>query len=103
MGEILVGQIWRQYNQTLNKMKIISITFAICIFNKLCCKSVTGTQDFVVISENEEIQMGREYNAQILRQNPFIKIKSYKIMCNPLANLLLREVIDLISYIGLLS
>ena len=31
---------------------------------------VTGKQDFVMISENQEIQMGREYNAQILRQNP---------------------------------
>ena len=31
---------------------------------------VTGKQDFVIISESQEIQMGREYNAQILRQNP---------------------------------
>ena len=30
---------------------------------------VTGKQDFVIISENEEIAMGREYNAQILRKN----------------------------------
>ena len=29
---------------------------------------VTGKQDFVVLSEEQEIQMGREYNAQILRQ-----------------------------------
>ncbi len=28
---------------------------------------VTGKQDFVMISENQEIQMGREYNAQILK------------------------------------
>lgn len=31
---------------------------------------VTGKQDFVIISESQEIQMGREYNAQVLRQNP---------------------------------
>ena len=31
---------------------------------------VTGKQDFVMISENQEIQMGREYNAQILKQYP---------------------------------
>ena len=31
---------------------------------------VTGKRDFVIISESQEIQMGREYNAQILRQNP---------------------------------
>ena len=30
---------------------------------------VTGNQDFVMISENQEIEMGREYNAQILKQN----------------------------------
>jgi predicted Zn-dependent protease len=29
---------------------------------------VTGKQDFVMISENQEIQMGREYNSQILKQ-----------------------------------
>ena len=31
---------------------------------------VSGKQDFVMISENQEIEMGREYNAQILKENP---------------------------------
>ena len=31
---------------------------------------VTGKQDFVMISEEQEIQMGREYNSQILKMNP---------------------------------
>jgi len=34
---------------------------------------VTGKQDFVMISESQEIQMGREYNAQILEQNPIYR------------------------------
>ena len=34
---------------------------------------VTGKQDFVMISESQEIQMGREYNAQILKQNPIYR------------------------------
>ena len=36
---------------------------------------VTGTQDFVLISENEEIAMGREYNAQILKKNSIYQDK----------------------------
>ena len=31
---------------------------------------VTGKQDFVLISENEEIEMGKRYHAQILKQTP---------------------------------
>ena len=36
---------------------------------------VTGTQDFVLITENEEIAMGREYNAQILKKNSIYQDK----------------------------
>ena len=51
-------------------MRIILIIFALSFLTNCAVNPVTGKQDFVVISENQEIQMGREYNAQILRQNP---------------------------------
>ena len=31
---------------------------------------VTGKQDFVVISENQEIAMGKRYHSQVLQQTP---------------------------------
>ena len=51
-------------------MRIILIIFALSFLTNCAVNPVTGKQDFVMISENQEIQMGREYNAQILRQNP---------------------------------
>ena len=51
-------------------MRIILIIFALSFLTNCAVNPVTGKQDFVVISENQEIIMGREYNAQILRQNP---------------------------------
>ena len=51
-------------------MRIFLIIFALSFLTSCAVNPVTGKQDFVVISENQEIQMGREYNAQILRQNP---------------------------------
>ena len=39
---------------------------------------VTGTQDFVLITENEEIAMGREYNAQMLKKNSIYQDKATK-------------------------
>jgi predicted Zn-dependent protease len=45
--------------------------YSIIIFSLMMGCSVnpvTGKQDFVMISENQEIQMGREYNSQILKQ-----------------------------------
>ena len=42
------------------------------IFSLVGCavNPVTGKQDFVMITEEQEIQMGREYNSQILKMNP---------------------------------
>ena len=42
------------------------------IFSLVGCavNPVTGKQDFVMISEEQEIQMGREYNSQILKMKP---------------------------------
>ena len=51
-------------------MRIFLLIFALSFLTNCAVNPVTGKQDFVVISENQEIQMGREYNAQILRQNP---------------------------------
>ena len=49
---------------------LIFVSIAGCAVNP-----VTGTQDFVLISENEEIAMGREYNAQILKANSIYQDK----------------------------
>ena len=49
--------------------------FIICLAN-CSVNPVTGKQDFVMISESQEIQMGRKYNAQILKQNPIYQDQS---------------------------
>ena len=51
-------------------MRILLIISTLSLIVGCAVNPVTGKQDFVMISENQEIQMGREYNAQILRQNP---------------------------------
>ena len=51
-------------------MKNIFLLIIIVLLSNCSDNPVTGKQDFVMISENQEIQMGREYNAQILKQNP---------------------------------
>ena len=52
-------------------MKIkVTIIFLLSLLGSCAVNPVTGKQDFVMISENQEIQMGREYNAQILKQYP---------------------------------
>ena len=79
-------------------MRIFLLIFALNFLTNCAVNPVTGKQDFVVISENQEIQMGREYNARYSDRIQFIKIKNYKIMCKPLANLLLLKATDLISY-----
>ena len=52
-------------------MKIYLLSFFL-IFSFVSCavNPVTGKQDFVMISEEQEILMGREYNSQILKMNP---------------------------------
>lgn len=49
-------------------MKRLVFLFLILSLSACAVNPVTGKQDFVVLSEEQEIQMGREYNAQILRQ-----------------------------------
>ena len=49
-------------------MKRLVFLFLILSLSGGAVNPVTGKQDFVVLSEEQEIQMGREYNAQILRQ-----------------------------------
>ena len=49
-------------------MKRLVFLFLILSLSGCAVNPVTGKQDFVVLSEEQEIQMGREYNAKILRQ-----------------------------------
>ena len=61
-------------------MKRLIFSFLILVLSSCAVNPVTGKQDFVVLSEEQEIQMGREYNAQILRQYQIYedeKIQSY--------------------------
>ena len=51
-------------------MRIFLIVSTLSFVISCAVNPVTGKQDFVMISENQEIQMGREYNAQILKQYP---------------------------------
>ena len=51
-------------------MKHLILSLIILFLANCSVNPVTGKQDFVMISENQEIQMGREYNAQILKQSP---------------------------------
>ena len=52
-------------------MKIYSFSLLLIFFLVGCAVNpVTGKQDFVMITEEQEIQMGREYNSQILKMNP---------------------------------
>ena len=51
-------------------MKHLILSLIIIFLANCSVNPVTGKQDFVMISENQEIQMGREYNAQILKQSP---------------------------------
>ena len=51
-------------------MKNIFLFLILILLSSCSVNPVTGKQDFVMISENQEIQMGREYNSQILKQNP---------------------------------
>ena len=51
-------------------MKYLFLVFILSILIGCAANPVTGKQDFVMISEIQEIQMGRDYNAQILKQNP---------------------------------
>ena len=49
-------------------MRTYLLTLILLILSACSVNPVTGKQDFVMISESQEVQMGREYNAQILKQ-----------------------------------
>ena len=56
-------------------MKNLTLLLMFISFVGCAVNPVTGTQDFVLITENEEIAMGREYNAQILKKNSIYQDK----------------------------
>jgi predicted Zn-dependent protease len=66
-----VGRVWNKGSEFAYLMKIYLFSLFL-IFSLVGCavNPVTGKQDFVMISEEQEIQMGREYNSQILKVNP---------------------------------
>ena len=51
-------------------MKHLILITALILVTGCSVNPVTGKQDFVLISETQEIQMGREYNSQVLKQFP---------------------------------
>jgi len=51
-------------------MKKLSTLFILLIFNGCSVNPVTGQQDFVMMSENQEISLGKKYHAQVLQQTP---------------------------------
>ena len=63
-------------------MKRLVFLFLILSLSGCTVNPVTGKQDFVVLSEEQEIQMSREYNAQILDSIKSTKMKKYKTMFN---------------------
>ena len=51
-------------------MKKLSCLLILLIFNGCSVNPVTGQQDFVMMSENQEISLGKKYHAQVLQQTP---------------------------------
>ena len=51
-------------------MKKLSCLLIFLILNSCSVNPVTGQQDFVMMSENQEISLGKKYHAQVLQQTP---------------------------------
>ena len=51
-------------------MRKLSYLLTLLIFNSCSVNPVTGQQDFVMMSENQEISLGKKYHAQVLQQTP---------------------------------
>jgi len=51
-------------------MKKLSTLFILLIFSGCSVNPVTGQKDFVMMTENDEIALGRKYHAQVLQQTP---------------------------------
>jgi predicted Zn-dependent protease len=75
-------------------MKHLILSLIIIFLANCSVNPVTGKQDFVMISENQEIQMGREYNAQILKQSPRYQDQNLQEYVNLLENLWLLKATD---------
>jgi|TARA_B110001454_G_scaffold165530_1_gene155295 predicted Zn-dependent protease len=54
-------------------MKKITSLFLFLIFSGCSVNPVTGQKDFVMMSENQEISLGKKYHAQVLQQTPSYK------------------------------
>ena len=66
-----MGRVWNKGSELAYLMKINFLLLLFIVSLVSCAVNpVTGKQDFVMISEEQEIQMGREYNSQILKMNP---------------------------------
>ena len=51
----------------MNKLFVLLVFL---IFSSCSVNPVTGQQDFVMMSENQEISLGKKYHAQVLQQTP---------------------------------
>ena len=51
-------------------MKKLSSLLILLIFSGCSVNPVTGQKDFVMMTENDEISLGRKYHAQVLQQTP---------------------------------
>ena len=56
-------------------MKKFIALISFIIFNSCSINPVTGEQDFVLMSENQEIALGKKHHAQVLQQTPAYKDK----------------------------
>ena len=62
----------------------------------MCKKPVSGMPDFVTITEQQEIEMGRAYHKEILKTNKVLDNKELNKYFVKLGKRLLNQVIDLI-------
>jgi len=56
-------------------MKKFIALISFIIFNSCSINPVTGEQDFVLMTENQEIALGKKHHAQVLQQTPAYKDK----------------------------
>ena len=56
-------------------MKKFIAIISFIIFNSCSINPVTGEQDFVMMTENQEIALGKKNHAQVLQQTPAYKDK----------------------------
>jgi len=58
-----------------HSIKLIAVLFCIQLLGACSTNPVTGDKDFVMMSENDELELGRKYHSQVLKQ--------YKVYKNP--------------------